>query len=167
MGRVKRIYYNRAVYHVIARGNNRQRILEAAAMKEFFLKSVAKQKQRFEFKVYGYVVMDNHIHMMIGTGPAQNISGIMQRILLSFSLQYRRRHKYVGHVWQGRFKSLIIEGSQYVEECLAYIHQNPVRAGMVRVAEEYGWSSARFYQKLEEYSDLLAIDKYSDGPVLP
>lgn len=152
MARIKRIYFENAVYHVCIRGNNKQAILNTPEDKLAFLETLAKYKNRFAFKLFGFVLMNNHVHLVIGTTNQVNISKIMQAITLSYSQKFRNKYSYVGYVWQGRFKSKVIEGENYILECLNYIHRNPVRANIVSGLKEYKWSS---YHKYHENSDPL------------
>ncbi len=145
MARYKRIYYARAVYHVIFRGNNRQKILQKISNKEALLERIERYRKRYGFVLYGWVFMDNHVHLILEIYDPHNISKVMQSILLSFSCWFRKNYDYVGHVWQGRFKSYCITGEKYIVECLEYIHNNPVRAKMVGCGHDYEWSSARQY----------------------
>ena len=164
MSRFKRHYYGNAVYHVIFRGNNRQNILKLRSDKQDLLNSIRKYQERKKVKVYGFVLMDNHVHMIMEVGEDHNISKVMQAVLLSFSMKYRRKYGYVGHVWQGRFQSKPIMGGKYVLECLNYMHLNPVRAGMVPSACDYIYSSARFYQNLKNKGvyEYIELTKYGD-----
>jgi len=164
---IRRIYYEDAVYHVIARGNNRQYVLKDDNDKESFLRSVSKYKERFGFKLFGFVLMDNHFHIVIRANKNHNISRIMQPILLSYSRKYRKNHQYTGHLWEGRFKSKPILGEMYIRECLEYIHENPVRAMLVKRTIDYIWSSARFYERLENnlLDELILIDQVTTSDV--
>ncbi len=164
MVRIKRIYYNNAVYHITFRGNNRQAVLREDEDKKSFLATLSKYQERFNFKLYGFVLMDNHAHLVIETNHRYNISKIMQSILLSYSLKFRNKYRYVGHVWQGRFKSNVIEGDIYILQCLEYIHNNPVRAGLVRSAKDYPWSSFYLYNgnKNNIIKDKIVLDCYGD-----
>ncbi len=121
MVRTKRIYYNNAVYHVVFRGNNRQMILKDSKDKIDLLETLAKYKRRFGYKLYGFVLMDNHAHLVLAADQKTNISKIMQSILLSYSQKFRKKYSYCDHVWQGRFKSNVIEDDNYILECLEYI----------------------------------------------
>lgn len=165
MVRIKRVYYNNAVYHIVFRGNNRQMILKDAKDKISLLETLAKYKERFGYKLHGFVLMDNHAHLVLGTDHKNNISKIMQSILLSFSLKFRKKYNYTGHVWQGRFKSNIIEGENYILECLEYIHNNPVRADIVPASQGYVWSSYYFYNGIinRTVEDIIKLDKYGDA----
>ena len=159
---LRRVYYEKTTYHIISRGNNRRRILESDDDKKRFLGTVTKQKERYRFKLYGFVLMNNHIHMVIEARAIPSISKIMQSILLSYSRTYRGRYNYVGHLWQGRFISKSIEGDQYILDCLEYIHNNPVRALLTKTAQDYFWSSARFYHGLENkvIEEYIEIDRF-------
>jgi REP element-mobilizing transposase RayT len=164
MVRQKRIYYNNAVYHVVFRGNNKQMILKEHKDKEALLITLSKFKERFNFKLFGFVIMDNHAHLLIGTNHLNSISKIMQAVLLSFSFKFRKRYNYSGHVWEGRFKSNAIDGDAYIQECLEYMHNNPVRANIVTSAVKYSWSSCCFYNGFdnEVLFNKINLDKYGD-----
>ena len=145
MTRQVRVYFNNAAYHVCIRGNNRQSILEDDADKEMFLRSLSKFKLRFGFKLYALVIMDNHVHLIVQTTHNITISKIMHAVTLSFSVQFRKKYQYTGYVWQGRFKSNVIEGDNYILSCIEYIHNNPIRAKIVQQPQDYPWSSYNFY----------------------
>lgn len=164
MVRQKRIYYSNAVYHITFRGNNRQNVFENKEDKIAFLKSLSKFKNRFQFKLYGFVIMSNHAHLVIQTNHYQPISKIMHALLLSYSFSFRKRHHYIGHVWQGRFKSNVIEDDRYILECLEYIHNNPVRAKLTERSELYPWSSYSYYYNLKntEFDGIIEIDRFGD-----
>jgi len=159
----RRIYYENTVYHAMSRGNNKQKILAGDHNKILFAEILDRYKKRFSFKLYAFVLMDNHVHVVIEANNRHSISKIMQSILLSYSCHYRNRNTYVGHVWQGRFQSSIVEGEQNIVECITYIHHNPVRAKMVESAVDYRWSSARFYDNLtnEKIDQRLKIDRWT------
>lgn len=161
MASVKRLYYQNAVYHVCIRGNNRQYILQEDEDKIIFLRSLEKFRKRFGFKIYGFVLMDNHVHLVIQTNSLVSISKIMHAIILSYSVKFRKKYGYTGYVWQGRFRSNVIEGEHYILECIDYIHNNPVRAKIVEKIIDYLWSSYHFYQGLgSNIKDYLQIDRF-------
>jgi len=168
MSRFKRLYYGNAVYHVIFRGNNRQNILKLKSDKQDLLNSIRKFQERKEVKVYGFVIMDNHVHMVMEVGETHNISNVMHAILLSFSVKYRRKYNYVGHVWQGRFQSKPIIEEGYIIECLNYIHNNPVRAGIVSNPCDYLYSSAKYYEGLKNKGiyEFIDLTKYGDTSII-
>lgn len=161
MGRQKRIYFKNAVYHVTIRGNNRQDVLKGAADKQVFLCSLEKFKSRFGFKLRAFVLMDNHVHLVIETENKISISKIMQAITLSYSVKFRKKYPYTGYVWQGRFRSNVIDGDRYIVECIEYIHNNPVKAGIVCNPGDYFWSSYNFYNgSSDRLNNYIQIDKF-------
>lgn len=161
MARANRLYYQNAVYHICIRGNNRQFILQGDEDKISFLESMEKFRARFGFKLYCLVVMDNHTHSIIKTNSLNNISKIMHAITLSYSVKFRKKYGYSGYVWQGRFKSKIIEGERYILDCIDYIHNNPIRAKIVEKVEDYRWSSYHFYHGLNsEIRNYIQLDRF-------
>jgi putative transposase len=128
------------VYHVINRGNNRQPVFHDEADYVAFLKAVGDLKERKPFELYGYCLMANHIHLLIRPRKT-SISRIVQSLLVSHTQRYHKFHRSSGHVWQGRFKSPVIQDDEHLLTVLRYIEANPLRAKLVRRAGEYRWSS--------------------------
>ena len=141
------------VYHVINRGNNRQNVFGKGGDYEAFLNSIRDLKQRRPFELYGYCLMTNHIHLLIKPLDT-TISRVMQSLLVSHTQRYHRHYKSGGHVWQGRFKSPVIQEDGHLLTVLRYIEANPVKAGMVDRAEDYAWSSFAAHG-MGEPNDLL------------
>ena len=141
------------IYHVINRGNNRQNVFEKPEDFEAFLRSMRDLKERRPFELYGYCLMTNHVHLLIQ--PLETtISRVMQSLLVSHTQRYHRHHKSGGHVWQGRFKSPVIQDDGHLLKVLRYIEANPVKAGMVDCAGDYAWSSFAAHG-LGQSNDLL------------
>jgi putative transposase len=132
------------VYHVINRGNNRQNVFRKDADYRAFLTALGDLKERKPFELYGYCLMSNHFHLLIRP-HGTTISGIVQSLLVSHTQRYHKHHQSGGHVWQGRFKSPVIQNDEHVLTVLRYIEANPLRAKLVREAGEYAWSSYRFH----------------------
>ena len=131
---------DRLVYHVINRGNNRAPVFFDDDDYAAFLKAIGDLKQRRPFEFYGYCLMPNHVHLLIR--PLETpISRIMQSLLVSHTQRYHRCHHSGGHVWQGRFKSPVIQDDDHLLTVLRYIEANPLRARMVEAAGDYRWSS--------------------------
>jgi putative transposase len=130
------------IYHVINRGNNRQRVFRQQGDFEAFLSTLVELKDRKPFELYGYCLLDNHFHLLIRPGAA-SISRIMQSLLVAHTQRYHKHHRTGGHVWQGRFKSPVIQNDEHLLSVLRYIEANPLRAKIVRRAEDYPWSSYR------------------------
>jgi len=163
MANRKRIYFCDAVYHITVRGNNKQNVLGTVEDKKIFLGSLSKFKFRFCFKLYGLVLMNNHAHLIIRVVNNINISKIMQAISLSFSCKFRKKYSYSGYVWQGRFRSNVIDNDHYIFNSLEYIHNNPVRAGLVDNVKDYFWSSYHLYNNLPNpIQEYIKLDLFTD-----
>jgi len=141
MGRSLRIHYPGLIYHVINRGNNRQAIFLEDDDYERYLGVVYRFKKAYEFELYAYCLMTNHVHLLIRVGEKANISKIMQSITLAHTKHYHFKYRSSGHVWQGRVKSPIVSSDDYLLDVMRYIERNPVKAGMVQRVEDYRWSS--------------------------
>ena len=126
------------IYHAINRGNNRQTVFNSDGDFNAFLKAIADLKERIEFDLYGYCVMTNHIHMLIRPREG-SISRILQSLLVPHTQGFHRFHGSSGHVWQGRFKSPVIQDDDHLLAVLRYIEANPLRANMVERAVDYPW----------------------------
>lgn len=146
------------IYHVINRGNNRQNVFRKPADFEAFLAALAALKERKPFKLYGYCLLNNHFHLLIRPRET-SISRIMQSLLVSHTQRYHRHHRSGGHVWQGRFKSPVIQNDEHLLTVLRYIEANPLRAKLVPRAEDYPWSSYRAHGlgEMDELVDSLSI----------
>jgi putative transposase len=142
------------IYHVINRGNNRQTVFRKAGDFQAFLDALASLKERKPFDLFGYCLLNNHFHLLIR--PLETtISRIVQSLLVSHTQRYHKHYQSGGHVWQGRFKSPIIQDDEHVLTVLRYIEANPLRAGIVADAADYRWSSYRVHG-LGETSDLVS-----------
>jgi REP element-mobilizing transposase RayT len=142
MSRQLRIEYEGAYYHVTSRGNEQKAIFVDDKDKVVFLEILDKGFDRFRFFIHTFCLMTNHYHLLLET-PGGNLSKIMHFVNTSYSTYFNRTHKRVGHLFQGRFKSILIEACSYARELSRYIHLNPVRAEIVRIPEEFPWSSYR------------------------
>ena len=128
------------ICHVVNRGNNRQTVFASEGDFKAFLQAIADLRERIRFDLYGYCLMTNHIHLLIR--PRQGaISRIVQSLLVSHTQRFHRFHGSSGHVWQGRFKSPVIQDDDHLLAVLRYIEANPLRARMVERAGDYPWSS--------------------------
>lgn len=135
---------NSGIYHVIIRGINKQSIFEDSEDKEKFLRTLKHNKTVSNFELYGYSVMDNHFHALIKENM-ESISLSIQRISSSYVNWYNKRHERCGHLFQERFRSQPVERDLSLLTVLRYIHQNPVKAGIVRNVSDYPWSSYHEY----------------------
>ena len=126
MARPLRIEYPGARYHVTARGNEQRDIFRSDHDRFHFLELLSELGERFGIKAHAYVLMDNHFHLMLET-PEANLSRAMQWLGVSYSVWFNRRHRRVGHLFQGRFKAVIVEDERGWQEVARYVHLNPVR----------------------------------------
>ncbi|AJQ28769.1 transposase [Pelosinus fermentans] len=143
MARKPRVHYEDAIYHVMARGNNRDRVFESEEDKAKYLKILADYKERYDFKLYAYVVMDNHVHLLLQVGK-DPLAKIMQGIQQRYTQYYNWHHKHSGHVFEQRYKAFICEEESYIMALICYIHQNPVKANILE-GINYSWSSHQAY----------------------
>ena len=144
MARQWRIEFPGALYHVISRGNGRQDIFNTDKDRHLFLALLEELSKRFNVEVYAYVLMDNHYHLLLKTVDA-NLSRAMQWFGTSFTRKFNLNNRQSGHLFQGRFKSIIVGNDAYLLRLSCYIHCNPLRAGIVERLSDYPWSSYRFY----------------------
>ena len=144
MARQLRIGFEGALYHITSRGNLREAVFFEDSDKERFLDIIARTKERYGYLLYAYALMDNHYHLFIET-PKANISQIMQNINTSYTVYINKKYRRSGHLFQGRFKGIIVDKDEYLVVLSRYIHLNPIRAGIVRKPEDYEWTSYRVY----------------------
>jgi putative transposase len=137
MARKPRVHYPGAVYHVMLRGNGGQDIYR------FYL-LLQEGTERYGYRIHAFCLMSNHVHLAIQVGEVP-LSRIMQNIGFRFIRWINWRRGSSGHLFQGRFKAILIEADSYLVELCRYIHLNPVRAGMVQSPEDYRWSGHRAY----------------------
>jgi len=136
------MYFTNAYYHIITRGNRRETVFLDDNDYHFYLNKLNTLRERLKFRLYAYALMPNHVHLALATGPSKNVSYLMHLINLSYAKYFNNKYKKIGHLWQGRFKSKVIDNESYFLELLNYIENNPVRAKMVITPEDYPWSSA-------------------------
>jgi REP element-mobilizing transposase RayT len=144
MARPLRIEYEGAVYHITARGNERSKIFFSKKDYEKFKEYLAEAQQKFGFFLHAYVLMTNHYHLIIET-PDKNLSRVMHHINSSYTTYINVKRKRSGHLFQGRFKAILVDRDSYLLELSRYLHLNPVRANMTQKPEEYFYSSYRAY----------------------
>ena len=144
MGRAWRIEFEGALYHILSRGNEKKDIFYDDQDRQLFLKSIGEMSDRFEINVFAYVLMGNHYHLLLKTNRA-NLSKSMQWFGLTYTRRFNLRHFRSGHLFQGRFKSIIVQNDAYLMRLSCYIHRNPLRADIVKRLADYRWSSYNAY----------------------
>ena len=154
MPRIVRQKSRSGIYHIMLRGANRQEIFHEEEDCIRFLDTLDRYKKKCELKVYGWCLMGNHVHLLLGEGK-EEISITMKRIGVSYAWFYNWKYKTVGHLFQDRYKSEKVESDEYLMAVIRYIHQNPVKAGMVVRVNEWKWSSCLGYYQKQYYPPTL------------
>src|SRR5438270_11429153 len=175
MARALRIEFEDALYHVCARGNARGEIFRSDTDRARFLQLLERSGERFFGSVLCLVLMDNHFHLVVRT-HRPNLSRWMHWLMVSYSVYFNRRHRRSGHLFQGRYKSFLVEGSEYLLALSRYIHLNPVRGSSIgggTVAERrkrlraFEWSSYRGYAGLADaiafIEEITVFDELAGG----
>ncbi len=157
MSRPLRLEFPGSLWHITARGNAKQPIFRDDSDREFFLDLLGACVKRHAWVLTAYVLMSNHFHQLIEL-TTETLSRGMQWLNGSYGQAFNRRHQRVGHLFQGRFHAPLIEKDAYFAQVLRYIVLNPVRAGLVRRADEYTWSSHRAVIGETPAPEWLAVD---------
>lgn len=152
MSRTSRLKGENAFYHVMQRGNAKKEIFRDSRDKERYLQALKMQQHKYGFELYSYCLMDNHIHLLLGAAGA-DISDVMKGLNVSYVQYFNKKHACCGHLFQGRFKSEIVDTDSYLLQASKYIHLNPVTAKIVNNPIDYSWSSYGIYmgQLHDEY----------------
>ena len=148
MARLPRLTLADQPHHLIQRGNNRQAIFIDRADREVMLKLLGDNAQLFNIALHAYVLMDNHFHLLATPSTGDGMSLWMQAVGRRYVRYFNDRHGRTGTLWEGRYKSTVIQTDSYLLTCMAYIDLNPVRAGMVAEARDHVWSSHGHYAGL-------------------
>jgi len=157
MARPLRIEYPGAFYHVTSRGNERKAVFKSKADREKFLDYLKSATQRYGASFHAWQLMGNHYHLLLET-PEGNLSQIMRHINGAYTAYFNAKRSRSGHLFQGRYKAILVEADSYLLELSRYIHLNPVRARMVSKPEDYPWSSYPCYIGLKEPPQWLRRD---------
>jgi putative transposase len=144
MARQLRIELSGGIYHVLARGNEKKRIFRISGDRDRFLSLLPKAHAKYNCLFYAYGLLPNHYHLLIKT-EKQNLSEVMHFINVSYSVYFNKKHNRTGHLFQGRFKSIIVEEESYLLELSRYIHTNADRAGFKGKINDRTWTSFCYY----------------------
>lgn len=157
MARPLRVEYSGAIYHITSRGNARLVIYEGDEDRRSFIKILGDVIDRYNWICYAYCLMDNHYHLLIET-PDGNLSQGMRQLNGVYTQKFNWHHGRVGHIFQGRFKAILVDRDHYLLELCRYVVLNPVRAGIVAIPEAYPWSSYRATAGLDRGYSFLKRD---------
>ena len=156
MPRTARLKSESGIYHAVIRGNNKQRVFEEEADYQKYLWILGDQQRKYKFILYSWCLMPNHIHLLIKEKETP-IAVILRTIGTKFVYWYNHKYKRVGHLFQDRYGSEVVEDQYYFQKVIRYIHLNPVKSGLCQFPEEYSYSS---------YSEIFDSGKYSDTDLI-
>jgi putative transposase len=174
MARPLRILYPNAFYHVTCRGNDRRVIFRDDQDRTRFVERLRGALEIFSVRVHAYVLMSNHFHLIVET-PKANLSEFMRQFNISYTGYYNRRHRRIGHLYQGRFKAIVVDSDRYLLELSRYVHLNPIRikaktqrpdTERIREISRYRWSSLPGYldgRRNDSWITYEAVLGYVDG----
>lgn len=145
MARLPRLTLPGYPHHVIQRGNNRQAIFKTAADYQHMLTLLIENAKKFEVDIHAYVLMTNHFHLLATPQTEMGLPQMMQAVGRSYVRYFNDLQTRTGSLWEGRYRSTLIQTDRYLLTCMAYIDLNPVRAGLAGSALDYLWSSHGFY----------------------
>jgi len=157
MARPLRVEFDGAIYHVTSRGNAGEDIFDDDGDRKAFLECLGKVVNRFNWQCHAYCLMDNHYHLVIET-PEANLSKGMRQLNGVYTQVYNRRHRTGGHLFQGRYKAILIQKQSHLLEVCRYVVLNPVRAKAVQRVEQWKWSSYGGTAELGKSPSWLAVD---------
>lgn len=143
MPRIARVLADNQIYHIINRGNRREAVFHDNYDYEKFLKLLLELKEKYSIKIYAYCLMPNHFHIVIYTKYAEFLSQAMHWISSSYVRYYNKRYNISGHLWQGRYKSFIVQEDAYLLVLLKYVEANPKRAKIVNSCMDFKYSSVK------------------------
>ena len=144
MARLPRLYMEGCPQHIIQRGNNRQACFFAEEDYAFYLDKLYKSSEKYQVAIHAFVLMTNHVHLLATPSEASSISLMMQSVSRSYVGYVNHTYHRTGTLWEGRYKSTLVDSEEYLLTVSRYIELNPVRAAMVKHASEYPWSSYQF-----------------------
>lgn len=145
MAKYPLIHFKGALFHITARGNDKRKIfLDDPRDFKRYIQNIEKCQKKFPFNLHAFVLMPNHLHLLIEV-KKQSIDKIMQVLQTGYTMYFNRKYNHVGHLFQGRYKSFLVDKESYLLELVRYIHLNPVRAQIVENPIDYLWSSNCVY----------------------
>lgn len=142
MARLPRLILPGQPHHVVLRGNNRQAIFFSDLDRQHWLAVLAEAATQYRVAIHAFVLMDNHVHLLLSPENAEGLSRMMQAVGRRYVGWFNARHQRSGTLWEGRFRAGLIEGERHLLACMRYIELNPVRAGLCADAAQWPWSSA-------------------------
>lgn len=143
--RVSRQKYESEFFHIMVQGINKEKIFEKSIYKEKYVNNLIDESQKYEVKILAYCIMNNHAHILVHTIDKEQMTKMMQVLNTRFAIYYNKTNERCGYVFRDRFKSEAITSQAYLENCVRYIHDNPVKAGICKKKAEYKYSTYNQY----------------------
>lgn len=162
MGRIARKYLETSFFHVMVQGINKEYIFNNERYINKYIKFVYDEVDKQNLRIIAFCIMNNHAHFLINTEKIENLSKYMQKLNSAYAKYYNYMEGRVGYVFRDRYKSEPITDRRYLIQCIKYIHENPVKAKMVKKIDEYKYSSYNIYKNLinnNEFSDILSKEE--------
>lgn len=164
MSRISRNHLKSNFFHVIVQGINKEYIFEKETQKKVYLKFLFEKSENYDINIISFCIMDNHAHILLHINNIEDMSRFMKQINEKYALFYNREKNRVGYVFRNRYKSEPIYEERYLYQCIAYIHRNPVKAGITKLMDEYQFASTMQYslnkvKELYDYNLLIYSDK--------
>ena len=144
MARRPRVFAAGILYHVILRGNQRQKIFISDSDYQAYVERLARYRKKYDYKLHAYCLMPNHVHLLVESSE-HPLAKLMQGLQQSYSQYFNLKHRKTGHVFEGRYKAILCQKDEYLLQLIRYIHFNPVRTGMVGSLERYRYSGEHAY----------------------
>jgi len=153
------MFLDNATYHIMVRGNQKQTTFVEDADFLKYIDILKHYKKKYNFRLYGYCLMPNHVHLILEVENGPDLGKIMQGLNQTYTIWFNKKYKKVGHLWQGRYKSMIIQKDKYLLTCIEYVELNPVRANINTSPFDYPWNSwqVRLGYKKDSLLDLPKI----------
>lgn len=162
MPRLTRVLPDYGALHITARGNNKRVVFRRRCDFKYCLGLFSGYAIRYACRIYHYVLMKTHLHLVVGVTPYSQLSKMMHGICLQYAMRYNKVYSRIGHFWQDRFKSFVIDDDDYLLRCGLYVERNPVRAGLVKAPEDYPWSSYNAYA-FGQKDSIITLDPLYDS----
>lgn len=153
MPRIPRGETEEGIYHIINRGNMRMQVFDDMEDYEYFLELLEKASKREKVEVHAYCLMPNHFHLLLIPKESNSLSKLMQWVMTSHVRYYHKKNKTSGHIWQGRYKSFIVEKENYYMTLIRYIEANALRAKLIKKAQD--WKYGSLHERVEDHRELL------------
>lgn len=147
MPRLPRLLLSQSFYHVMTRGNNKNKVFRNDTDYQKYLDFVFELKVKHNFEIFHYCLMPNHTHFLVKINKMSDFSTFMKKLNLKYFYYFKKKYGWVGHFWQDRFKSQPVGKDSYFIQCGKYIELNPVRSGIVKDPNDYNYSSFKHYAK--------------------